>query len=290
MANPLAGDYDAVVQVSSGTINRVLAALHQNAFTDPNRPSFPHTASFRIGDDGSVHGHRGWVQGQIGVPRIELINRSTDRFHLEVTVRARYRGDAGSVALPEYINGTVRADYQIVDIDPTCFGWRATASDHVWVRVVRGSVSFDGTAMDDSNPALIQLAASTADEATTNKRITRLIETLLTTRFEANRRRRQRQTSDGRTTTSSRRRRRPVSTHSIAHLRLRAGAVPERRPQRDLTQVEAVPLRRRRTAQPPQPRRGRPSPRSRGTAYERCWAYCTSFENPTADFGQAAGP
>ena len=186
MANPLTGDYDAVVQVSAGTINRVLAALHQNAFVDPQRPSFPHTTSFRIGDDGPIHGHRGWVQGQIGVPRIELINRSTDRFHLEVTVRTRYRGDAGSVALPEYINGTVRADYQVVDIDPTCFGWRATASENVWVRVVRGSVAFTGTAIDESNSALMQLAPSTADEATTNKRITRLIETLLTTQFEAN--------------------------------------------------------------------------------------------------------
>lgn len=186
MANRLTGDYDAVVQVSAGTINRVLAALHQNSFTDRQRPSFPHTTSFRIGDDGPVHGHRGWVQGQIGVPRIELINRSTDRFHLEVTVRARYRGDAGSVALPEYINGTVRADYQLVDIDPECFGWRATASENVWVRVVRGSVSFTGTAIDESNSALLQLVASTEDEAATNKRITRLIETLLTTQFVAN--------------------------------------------------------------------------------------------------------
>ena len=185
MASPLTGDYDAVVQVSAGTINRALAALRQRV-VDPQRPSFPHTASFRIGDDGPIHGHRGWVQGQIGVPRIELINRSTDRFHLEVTVRARYRGDAGSVALPEYIDGTVRADYQVVDIDPDCFGWRAIASDHVWVRVVRGSVSFTGTAIDESDNALVQLAPSTADEATTNKRITRLIETLLVTQFEAN--------------------------------------------------------------------------------------------------------
>ena len=188
MANPLTGDYYAVVQVSTGTINRVLAALHQNAFTDPQRPSFPHTVSFRIGDDGPIHGHRGRRQGQIGVPRIELINRSTDRFHLEVTVRARYRGDVGSVALPEYIDGTVRADYQIVDIDPDCFGWRAAASESVWVRVVGGSVSFTGTATSTSRTAYP--APGRRARPPTRRRRTSgsrgLVETLLVTQFEAN--------------------------------------------------------------------------------------------------------
>jgi hypothetical protein len=81
-----------VVQVSGSTVNRLLAALHPNAFVDSSKPSFPHVVSIRIGDPTPIRGHRGWVQAQVGAPRVELIHGSTDRFHLEVGVRARYRG------------------------------------------------------------------------------------------------------------------------------------------------------------------------------------------------------
>lgn len=184
MPNVLTGDFDAVVQVSGGTINRLLAGMHQNAFTDSDRPSFPHSASFRIGDDGPIRGHRGWVQAQLGVPLVEALRASTDRFRLEVGVRARYRADPGSRALPEYINGAVTAEFQVVDIDPSCFGWRGRAEDYVWVRVVRGSVGFAGTAVDDRD--LISVIIDVEDPADVNARIARLVETLLMTRFEAN--------------------------------------------------------------------------------------------------------
>ena len=51
MSNPLTGDFDAILQVSGSTVNRLLASMHQNAFTNRNLPSFPHTVQIRIGDD-----------------------------------------------------------------------------------------------------------------------------------------------------------------------------------------------------------------------------------------------
>ncbi len=88
---------------------------------------------------------------QVSVPRVELIHGATDRFILEVGVRAWYRPDPGTEPLPAFINGTVRAEYRVQDIDPSCPGWSKKAADFLWIRVVRDSVSFQGTAEDDGS-------------------------------------------------------------------------------------------------------------------------------------------
>ena len=152
MVNAVTGDFEAVVQVSGLTINRLLATMHQNAFTDPTRPSFPHSVTMRLGDDHPVDGVRGRLEAQIGAPRIVLANGATDHFGLEVDIRAWYRGDPGTAAFPTYINGMVRAEYRIQDVDPHCRGWSNIAQDYFWVRVVEDSVEFHGTAVDDWTP------------------------------------------------------------------------------------------------------------------------------------------
>ena len=56
MFNFLTGDFDAVLQVSGGVVTRLLAGMHQNAFTRPDLPSFPHMMSLRIGDGRALEG------------------------------------------------------------------------------------------------------------------------------------------------------------------------------------------------------------------------------------------
>src|SRR5688572_7954308 len=148
MPNSLTGDFDAVLQISGGTINRLLASMHQNAFANPDLPSFPHSVRMRIGDQDPIDGVRGVVRAQIGVPRIELIHGATDRFIMEVGVRAWYRPDPATEPFPAFIHGTVRAEYRVVDIDPSCLGWSKLAHEYLWIRVVQDSVTFRGTAED----------------------------------------------------------------------------------------------------------------------------------------------
>jgi len=181
MANPLTGDFEAVLQVSGGTINRLLASMHQNAGRDPTKPSFPHSVALRIGDDRSIDGVRGAVWTQVSVPRVQLIQGATDRFVLEVDIRARYIPDSGTTPLPEFINGTVRALYRLADVDPNCFGWRGIASDYIWPRVERDSVSFEGTANEDGNILEFHHGAAGEDSGL----VTRTIAALLNTQFAA---------------------------------------------------------------------------------------------------------
>ena len=188
MSNFLTGDFDGVLEISGGTINRLLATMHQNAFSNPDVPSFPHTIGLRIGDDQAVQGVRGFVQVQLGVPRVELIDGATDRFHLELGVRAWYRPDGGSKPLPGFIHGTVRAEYRIENIDPSCLGWGPRASQYLWIRVVPDSVRFQGTMAEDRSGlgAIIEASASNAaTEATNITRIETQIAVLLARRFEA---------------------------------------------------------------------------------------------------------
>ncbi len=182
MANPLTGEFDAVLQVSGGTINRLLASMHQNQVVDPDRPSFPHSAALRIGDDRAAEGVRGTIWAQMAVPRVELIHGATDRFELEVGIRARYRPDPETQPLPEFINGTVRAVYRLATVDPHCLGWRAIASDYIWPRVEHGSVSFTGTAVDDAD--IIQIARPVDDDAIRAHLTTQLV-ALLSLQFSA---------------------------------------------------------------------------------------------------------
>lgn len=108
MANQLTGDFDAVIQISGGTVNRLLASMHQNAFADPQRPSFPHSVALRIGDELPLDGVRGSVRAQAGCPRISFLDGVTDRFRLEVAIRARYKSDPGSAPLAHFIEESYR--------------------------------------------------------------------------------------------------------------------------------------------------------------------------------------
>ncbi|MEV8434928.1 TlpA family protein disulfide reductase [Streptomyces chartreusis] len=182
MANPLTGDFEAVLQVSGRTVDRLVASMHQNAGTEPDVPSFPHSLSLRIGDTYDLDGVRGRVEAQLGAPRVKLLIGYTDVFGLEVDVRARFRPDLGTTPLPEFIHGVVRARYRIHQIDPDCPGWSRGARDHLWIRVVKDSVEFAGTAVDEWDPGHI---VHPGDEEEVNERIVRQLAFLLATRFEA---------------------------------------------------------------------------------------------------------
>lgn len=183
MANPLTGDFEAVLQVSGSTVNRLLATMHQNNGTKPSLPTFPHGVWIRVGDPTPIHGMRGYILGQASVPHIDLIHGVSDRFWLELSVRARYMADNGSVPVPEFIHGTVRAQYRIESIDPGCWGWQKLAPDYLWIRAIGDTVSFTGTAADDANPLLV--SPTIVDPATADLRITQLARFLLTNQFEA---------------------------------------------------------------------------------------------------------
>src|SRR5262245_35271783 len=102
MANLLTGDYEAVLQVSADTLNRLLASMHQNAWSNPDNPSFPHSTGVRLGDVVMVDGVRGTAWAQAGVPRMTLIDHATDRFLIEVGLRIRYQADEDTEPLPTY--------------------------------------------------------------------------------------------------------------------------------------------------------------------------------------------
>ena len=147
MANPLTGDFPASFQISGATINRLLASMHQNNWQDDWTPSLPHTVRLRVGDDQPIDGIKGLVEAQLGVPRIALRHGSTDRFGLEVGVRAHFEPDVDSEPLADFIHGTVNAEYRLSGPDPSWPGWGKVGSgDYLVVRVVEGSVGFRGTA------------------------------------------------------------------------------------------------------------------------------------------------
>ncbi len=181
MPNSLTGDFDAVLQVSGGVVNRLLASMHQNAYARTDLPSFSHVITLRIGDDQKRDGVRGFVRAQLGAPRIELLHGSTTRFRLEVAVRARYKADPGTTPMAEFIHGAVIADYEMEDVDPSCRGWRGIASQYVWIRVVPDSVQFRGDAFDHTSIFQVVLPV---DPNRVNALITRQISLLLMTRFE----------------------------------------------------------------------------------------------------------
>ncbi len=189
MPNLLTGDFEAVLQISGGTINRLLASMHQNAFEKPNLPSFPHSVRMRIGDDHAFEGVRGLVHAQVAVPRVELIHGATDRFSLAVGVRAWFRPDPATEPLPAFIHGTVHAEYRVNDIDPSCLGWSKKADAFLWIRVVRDSVRFQGTAKDDKSIFDLAATVSSSDPAATAAaniaKVTRQIAMVLAKRFEA---------------------------------------------------------------------------------------------------------
>ena len=180
MANLLTGDYGAVVQVSEATINRLLASMHQNAWEVVSTPSFPHSTGLRLGDDGSIDGVRGTAWAQVGVPRMHFLNGSTDSFNIEAGLRIRYRPDENTTPLATYSLGTLHATYRITEIDPSCFGWGGLASQYMWLSVVYGSISFDGSYADDELTAI-----GLVDVPTANQQLSRQLAYLLVKKFAA---------------------------------------------------------------------------------------------------------
>jgi hypothetical protein len=178
----LTGDFNAVLQVSGNTINRLMASIHQNEGGD-GRPTFPHSFALRIGVNHALDDVHGSLWAQASVPRAELIHGASDRFLLDVDVRARYKPDPGTAAFPEFVNGTVRAEYRLASVDENCFGWRGIAADYIWPRVVRKSVSFAGTAHHEGDILHIHFGAS--DEDADGAHVTRQIAALLATQFVA---------------------------------------------------------------------------------------------------------
>ena len=180
MRNALTGDFDAVLELSGDTINRLLASAHQNALAATGKPNLPHVAYFRLGNDTQVPGAAGSVAVQIGVPRVELIHGATDRFRLHTDLRIRYHADPGSTPLADIIHGTVHADYLIDDIDPSCLGWRGIAGDYLWMRVIKETVRFDGVLR---NQARMLSVVGLLDEQAAKGRVEKLLATLLETTF-----------------------------------------------------------------------------------------------------------
>jgi hypothetical protein len=161
-----------------------MAALHQNAGTQKDAkgqplPGHPHAISLRIRADHSVEAVSGWLNAQLGVPRIVFLDRVTDRFGVEVNVRVRFFPQAGSAYLPKYVHGVIRATYRIHPIDPKSPGWKKNADDYFWARVMKETVRFSGTTDDDGDSSVV------VDPAEVNARIERVIAHLLDYRFEA---------------------------------------------------------------------------------------------------------
>src|ERR1700730_3601808 len=67
MANPLTGDYEAVLQIAIRQINGILGTLHQNGAIKDAALQTPHSTTGRIGDfrrgppDGGVNAFEDWV-------------------------------------------------------------------------------------------------------------------------------------------------------------------------------------------------------------------------------------
>jgi hypothetical protein len=180
VTNDLTGDFDAVLEVAAATLDRLGAAMHQNGYHNATLPSLPHGVYFRVGSSSGA-GERGSVAAQVGTPHISLIDGATDRFWVEMGFRARYRADPGSPPLADVINGTIHAMYRIEPIDPTCRGWAGIAEDYIWLRVVRSSVTFDGTCYSEG-PTLVLVPP--ADEDTIRAHITQHLGTLLAGQFQ----------------------------------------------------------------------------------------------------------
>ena len=179
----LTGDFDAVLQVSGPTLNRLAASMHQNGFTDEALPSLPHIAHFRLDGPASPDSERGSVAAQIGTSLVELIDGATDRFWIEMGFRARYRADPGSPPLADVIHGTIRAMYRLESVAKSCPGWSEIAAEYLWLRVVPSSVTFNGSAQNDmAGP----LQMEPPDKNRIQQRIGQHLANLLAKQFQPN--------------------------------------------------------------------------------------------------------
>ena len=168
-----------MLQVNAGTLRRLVANMHQNASGNPANPSIPHVAYLRLDDE--VTGHCGSIAAQIGAPHLHLIDGATDRIQIEVGIRARYRGDPGSPPLADIIHGTVWAEYRLHDIDPRCLGWQRGRGDYFWFRVVKHSVRFEGTVLNESSSLIL---SHLLDEPLIKAHVTKHLASILAKQFE----------------------------------------------------------------------------------------------------------
>lgn len=147
MPNPITGDFEAVLQVSGSTIDRLLASMHQQFGTPTSLPVFPHDSFILLGDDAGASGVRGIARIQLSPPRIELLHAAHDRFVIRVWVRAHFTPDSGSAAFPTFIYGEVRAEYRIREehhprygvviasyVDPSGVTFTSAGPDKSWLR------------------------------------------------------------------------------------------------------------------------------------------------------------
>lgn len=138
--NPLTGSFDAAVQVSRPTVDRLLATMHQNHGNDAGLPTLPHRVVVRIGDVTQTEtpppgapiitiNIRGTAWVQIGVPAVSFVGQAPRDVDLSCWIRVRYRPDPGTVPLPEFIHGKIVAR---VSVQPESVGGiaglRATVS------------------------------------------------------------------------------------------------------------------------------------------------------------------
>lgn len=138
MPDSLTGDFDAVVQVGVGAVNRILATLHQHGAATGGGPSLPHVIVARVGDPIPTAGPgpspvgvaprpwpgpeialpvvRGMAEVQLGAPTVALAGGSAAEVTVRCDIRARYTPDPGSVALPRFIRGVVRATLPVAQV------------------------------------------------------------------------------------------------------------------------------------------------------------------------------
>ncbi len=153
MPNPITGDFEAVLQVSGSTIDRLLASMHQQFGTPTSLPVFPHDTFILLGDDGGASGVRGIARIQLSPPRIELLHMAQDRFVIRVWVRAHFTPDSGSAAFPTFIYGEVRAEYRIREehhqrygvviasyVDPSGVTFNSAGPDKSWDSAITAQV------------------------------------------------------------------------------------------------------------------------------------------------------
>jgi peroxiredoxin len=148
MPNPLTGDFQAILEISGSTLNRLMASMHQNSGFVTSLPTLPQSAFLQLG---KVDGVSGSVRGQVSVPLLELIDGSRDRIFLTTCIRAQFRADPGSSAFPVFIYGVVRAEYAVDQFrnpdDPRVVFLR--------IEVVPDTVSFTSIGPDTSWDAAI---------------------------------------------------------------------------------------------------------------------------------------
>lgn len=180
MPNSLTGDFEVVLQISAGTLRRLVANMHQNGFVNAANPSIPHVAYLRL-EDSTIAGQRGSIAAQIGAPHLQLIQGATDRFRIDFGIRARYRADPGTIPLADLIHGTVTAEYRRQAIDPSCLGWRGVSDDYFWFRVVEDSVRFEGTVLNESSALVL---THLLDEPQVRAHLNRHLAAILAKQFE----------------------------------------------------------------------------------------------------------